>query len=523
MNRNYIIFFWILCLILFTFYCVFRLKYLSDNTHKTKHTNTQIHTNTNTKIHTNTNTKIHTNNLQEKYDDTPIITYKPGITAYTGDVLVTIPAITTVPVVTQTNDFIQYIQNIQDKDKISDMLNCDTLYDDNLKVREIGYKNCGEAYADYLDKNYDLNKKYGNNYTLAEICPIASKTPEYQSCLQLLLTKFSAGVHLVDDVNTDMTNSINSRLNTRTVELHKIQDSINPFLYSKIQTDFNNDMLKKGQVATRTDDKLNLINKYYQDRYQGSIETFTNNNNNNNSNSNSNSNNNNNNTTIEQFTNVTLTDIEKGFFGKYKPVTGQFANLADLEFTVEYDDSGNNIYPNINTNTLQGSTPQASAPQASTPQVSTQQGSTPQVSTQQGSTPQASTPQPTTLSKLSPLSVKTNARPVIFTLRNNDIYITYSVSNIDYYKLNKNAVKLILTNKNIIYQSSPNNIVEPLLKHLGLYAPSSINLVFDPYTSTENIKHDTHRLVNDNLDTILVLEKEPTPQTTNLSTPTTSL
>lgn len=475
MNRNYIIFFWILCLILFTFYCVFRLKYLSDNTHKTK----------------NTKNKINTNNLQEKYDDTPIVTYKPGITAYTGDVLVTIPAITTVPVVTQTNDFITYIQNIQSKDKITDMLNCDKLYDDNFKVREIGYKNCGEAYADYLDKNYDLNKKYGNNYTLAEICPIASKTPAYQSCLQLLLTKFTDGVHLVDDVNIDMTNSINSRLNTRTVSLHKIQESINPFIYSKVQTDFNNDMLKKGQVATRTDDKLNLINKYYQDRYQVGIETFTNNNNNNNN-------------TLEQFTNVTLTSIEKAFFGKYKPVKGQFANLADLEFTVEYDDSIININQNINTNT----------PQASNIQ---------ETNTQASNTPQTSNPQPTTLSQLSPLSVKTNARPIIFTLRNNDIYIIYSVSNIDFYKLNKNAIKLILTNKNIVYQSSPTNIVEPLLKTLGLYSPSSINLVFDPYTSTEKIKHDTYRLVNDNLDTILVLEKFPTPPPAKLATPTTSL
>ena len=96
----------------------------------------------------------------------------------------------------------------------------------------------------------------------------------------------------------------------------------------------------------------------------------------------------------------------------------------------------------------------------------------------------------------------------------NDIFITYKVSNIDFYKLNKTTVKLILTDKTIIYQSSPTNIVDPLLKTLGLYAPSSINLVFEPYTSTENKEHNTYRLVNDNLDTILILKKEPTPQTT---------
>ena len=504
MNRNYIIFFWIICLILFTFYCVFRLKYLSDTTYKNRDT---------------------TRDKREKYFDIPV--NSPVNTSATfGSV-------------TQPNDFITYIENIQAKDKISDMLNCDTLYDDNLKVKELGYKTCGDAYADYLDKNYDVNNKYGNPYTLTEICPIASKSDKYQECLQLLLTKFTDSVHLLDGVNTDMTNSINSRLNLRTDDLYKIQASINPFIYNKVQNDFNNDMLTKKQIAYQTDDKLNLVNKYYQNRYQLGIETFTNNNNNNNTNQNR----------IEKFTNVILPNIEKLFFGRYKSVRGQFENLSDLVFTIEYDDSDDNndtILFNIDndmstnkstnmkksnaqgtsaqetstqatsaqaTSAQETSTQATSAQETSTQATSAQETSTQETSTQATST-QATLARPTSLSQLSPSSVKSNTRPVIFTLRNNDIYIKYSVSTINFYKLNEKTIKLILNNKKIVHQSSPTNIVEPLLTQLGLYSPSSIILTFDTYTSTEKIKHDTYKLVNDNLDTILVLYKIPNPKTT---------
>ena len=474
MNRNYIIFFWIICLILFTFYCVFRLKYLSDNTNRNTNTNRNRNIKENYEGEgddTSTSTSTSTTTTTTTKSTTTTQRVIPQLTAYTGDVLVTLPARTTVPMVTQVSDFITYIKNIQDKGKITDMVNCEELYDDNIKVKELGYRNCEAAYLDYLDKNYNLNNTYGNKYTLAEICPIASKSPEYENCLTSLLNKFTDSVNLVDSVNKDMDNSINSRLNVRTDNLYKIQESINPFIYSKVQNNFINDMLMKKQIGTKNEDKLNLVNKYYQDKYKVNIESFTNTNTNTN--------------TLEQFTNITLNDIEKLFFGKYKPVKGQFETLTDVVFTVEYDDSDSDSYSYSDTNTNQESTE-----------------------------PTNTTEQSTTLSKLSPLSVKSNARPVIFTLSNNDIYITYKVSNIDYYKLNKNTIKLILTNKKLVYQSSPTNIVDPLLTQLGLYSPSSINLIFDPYTSTENKKHDTYKLVNDNLDTILILEKLPNPITT---------
>ena len=71
----------------------------------------------------------------------------------------------------------------------------------------------------------------------------------------------------------------------------------------------------------------------------------------------------------------------------------------------------------------------------------------------------------------------------------------------------KNAIKIILGEKTILVQNDSNNVIEPLLTILGLNENSSLILVFDPYTSTENKSHNTYRLVNDNLDTILTLVK----------------
>ena len=445
-NRNYIIFFWIVCLILFTFYCVFRLKYMSENI--SQHAQNYVDNDLSNQVNNQPNKYTY-----EKYKDVdgPIVTKA---------------TITTTPYTTRPADVISYIQNIQSKDKIRDMLNCDKLYDDNFKVRELGYRNCADAYVDYLDKNFDINSKYDNINTLAEICPITCKSPEYQRCIQLLINKFTDNANLVDSINTDMDSSINKRLNIRTDALYKIQSSIKPFINSKVQNKFDNDMLKKGQVGNTTEDRLNLVNKYYQDKYQGVfIETFTNNANH-----------------VEQFTNVIHPDIEKLFFGKYQPVRGQFEHLANLLFTIEYD-----------------SLTEVAALEAALESAN--------------SNPTQTAPSKTAASQsLAPLQI--NTRPVIFTLSNDDIYITYTVSNIEYFQSNQSAIKLILTEKNIIYQESPNNVIEPLLSTLGLFAPSIIGMVFDTYTSTEKIIHKTYKLVNENLDTILVLEKHLEPQTT---------
>ena len=111
-SNEYIILIWIIGLILFTFYCVFRLKYISD-----KHIN-------NNKINNN---KINNNkHINEKYEN--------------------------IPYLTNPNNIISYINNIQSQDKITDVPGCETVYDDNYKVKILNpkYNNCNMAYVDYL-------------------------------------------------------------------------------------------------------------------------------------------------------------------------------------------------------------------------------------------------------------------------------------------------------------------------------------------------------------------------------------
>ena len=95
-DKKHIILFWILGLILFTFYYIFRIKH-----------------------------------IREKYDDISIST-KP-----------------------QT--IIAHINNIQEHNKLTDMPGCGNVYDDNIKVQEIGYNDCQSAYVDYLHKNLNIN------------------------------------------------------------------------------------------------------------------------------------------------------------------------------------------------------------------------------------------------------------------------------------------------------------------------------------------------------------------------------
>ena len=112
--------------------------------------------------------------------------------------------------------------------------------------------------------------------------------------------------------------------------LHNIETSLNPFIYSKVQTDFHNNMIINDQISENPDDALRLVDNYYQDRYSESRENFTS----------SRVNKNNNKTkTKETFTNSVDPQIEKLFFGSYKPIPGQFLALNDLIISLEYDTS----------------------------------------------------------------------------------------------------------------------------------------------------------------------------------------
>jgi len=406
-SNEYIILIWIIGLILFTFYCVFRLKYISDKINNDKHINNNIN---------NNNKKD--NNLNEKYENIPYLT-KPS-------------------------NIISYINNIQSEDKITDVPGCENVYDDNYKVKGLGYKNCNSAYSDYLKNNYNATIKYDGINSLENVCPVSSKSAKYSECLKTLLNKFTNNAAILENINNDMTDSINKRLENRNSSLYNTKLALNSFINSKEQKDFNNTMLMNNQIPKYDDDKLRLVDNYYQDRYRFGIESFTSQNNN--------DNNNDNNTIInDKFTNIVHPDIESKYFGNYKPIKGQFLSLDDLIITLEYE--------NLNNNT-----------------------------------------------KNNNVKNKNTDKPVILKINNDDLFIIYKVHKINMYKSKQNAVKLILNDKRIINQNN-NNVAEPLLHILGIYDPSNITIVYDETISTEGITHTTYKLVNDNFDTILVLEK----------------
>ena len=401
-SNEYIILIWIIGLVLFTFYCVFRLKYIS-----------------------------------EKYADIQI------------------------PYSTRPNNIISYINKIQSEDKILDIPGCETMYDDNYRIKGLGYNNCNEGYIDYLKNNYDVNKKYDGINSLANVCPVTAKSAKYSECLKLLLNKFTNNASILENINKEMGESINKRLETRNINLYNTELALNSFINSKELTEFNNNMLINNQIPKYNDDKLRLVDNYYQDKYRDGIEQFTsqkNNNNNNNYNNNYNLSN-------DKFTNIVDPDIETKYFGKYKPIRGQFLALDDLIISIEYDNvnnSKNNNNNNATKNKLNNETDE---------------------------------------------TYDIIDKPVIFTISNNDLFIVYQVYKIDMYKLRKNAVTLILKDKRVINQTNDTSVIEPLLHILGLYTPASITIVFDESVSTEGITHTMYKLVNANFDTILVLEK----------------
>ena len=280
----------------------------------------------------------------------------------------------------------------------------------------------------------------------------------YNECAKLLLTKFSDSNIILDNVTSEIDNSVNKRL----IDRHEILDdtllSLSPFLYSKNQKDFDKNILLNKQVSQYSDQTLNLVDYYYQDKYKY----------------------------IEKFTNLVNSDVESLFFGSFIPVNGQMLALNDLVFAIEYDTSGKKKSKGSNMKfiPLLNETITPSLP--STPMTT--------MSSNVISAPE--------------LSVTKTIQPAIFTIRNNDLEIVYNIKYIDFYKTNNNAAQFILDDKEILHQNyDDTNITEQLLSILGLNNTSRLVLVVDKFTSTEKIKHTNYRLVNDNLDTILILKK----------------
>ena len=361
---------------------------------------------------------------------------------------------------TQPN-IISYINNIQSKTDITDMPGCTDMYDDNFTVQSLGYNDCQAAYADYLAKDLDTTAKYGLKQSLIEICPVSAKSNKYSQCLQSLMSTFTDNANILDTITSDMNTSINKRVVDRNAAITGIETAINPFVYSKSQVDFSNNMKMNGQIAKYKDDTLGLVNSYYQNRYKSGKEGFASVLSTVPASSAS--------TPASTLSNLSTlvvgSQLSDDFFGVYQAVKGQFISLDNLKISLGYDTSNQSNPNSLNTITINNIT------EVIPPEI-------------------------------------------VLTIDNGNLIINYTVNNLENYSALTNAIKLNLTEKNIIadtsqfqYQQEKSIIVQQLLTILGINVPVRIIMTYDDFTSTENIKHRSYKLVNDNLDTILVLEK----------------
>jgi hypothetical protein len=381
LKTKYIILFWIIILILFTYYCLFRLKYISGKIEK---------------------------KIQEKYDNTPKLT---------------------------GSNAIDWINDIEKKGKITDIAGCEYVYDDNIAVGNLGYNDCQTAYNDYVNKNFDVNNKFGQSKSLADICPVSAKSPTYRSCLNQLLFKFTNTSNIVDNITNDLTNLLNTRLSDRNTMLTDINKTFKPFLSSKNQTDFKGFMKNNNSVANNPDDVFNLVGNYYGNRYSSGYNVGMPKN-------------------IESFTNMVSQDIETLFFGYYTVLPGQFLVLDNINLSLSYD--------NIQTE-----------------------------ETEQSEQPEEQT--------------KQNA---ILTITNSDgFHLIANIDNINKFKQMTNCVILKLSNVNIIKNPTNSQTIQQLLSILGVNELSYLIMTYEENTSSENVLHKTYKLVNQNLDTIILLNK----------------
>jgi len=280
--------------------------------------------------------------------------------------------------------------------------------------------------------------------------------------MTLLLHKYTNNANMVDSITNDMTKSINKRLQDRSNVLDNAQNNLNPLIFNKDQNDFNNYMKSENSVAKYNADVLGLVNNYYQDRYQGGLGN------------------------IEEGFDASKPEIdpaiEKLFFGNFKPINGQFLALDDLIISIGYDVT-NTSNPTFPSQTLPSQTlPSQTLPSQTLP------------SQTQG--------KPSKLNKINNLILTLNSI-------NNNLYIIYYIVNIDKYKNMTNAVKIIISKNNIISDSNSSNsqTLMKLLSTLGIINRTQLIITYEEFTSSEKTLHKTYKLVNDNLDTILVLNK----------------
>ena len=352
---------------------------------------------------------------------------------------------------------ISYLDNLKAHNKIIDVKGCENVYDDNVRVRELGYNSCANAYADYLNNNLDPDQKYGTANSLSEICPVSTKSPNYTNCMMKLLTKFDTNSNILENVNGEMNSIIDSRLINRSGVLNNIGIDMNAYLNSDIQREFNNmQLLRDNNLNATLDEQLKNANTFYSDRAGISVNVFKD-------------------IPIEQFENdLVVIDIDPYiqdvFFGDYKAVPGQYLTFNNLLVTLDYEK------PN---------------------RIQTKQSSLENQATQQNEETQI-------------INKQKSPKKIILKIidLNNDANVMYTINNINTVEGKRNMIQLTLFDEKVITNTpGDSTAMFQLLQLLGVNKSNRIRLEADKFTSTENIQHKTYKLMDYYNNTIMIMNK----------------
>ena len=475
-KTKYLILFWIVALIIFTFICIYRLRLFAP----TPEQNKQLYM-----LYNNNNTKSLMNNFNNFIDVDSLSIAKQQDNGNLE---------------TQPDNVISYIDNIVKNDKIINMPSCEDVYDDDIAVRGLGYNNCKSANADYFTRNLDSKKKYGYNKSLSDLCPVSTKSDEYINCMTQLLNKFNTNAKITNKINTEMTESLNNRIQVRYNILDDIEIALNPYIYDKNQLEFVNNRTL-GEPKNPTSDQIsNLASNYFQSKYENSINLFTNITNNNididigkrsnsSASASANANANDRHNSIEKFV-ITQeiynidSYIETHFFGIFTPIKGQYLAFNNLTVTLTYEivkDTKKPMQIDYSTNTKDNV------------------DKNPNPNTNLNPNP-------------NPYNNPQNIYKVLLTIIDNNtgVQIIYKIINIDFYLQYKNIIKLELFDYTIVNTTQLNDTLklQRILTILGIKANSRLLISISEFTSSEHKTHTTYKLLNSDMNTIMSLEKQ---------------
>jgi hypothetical protein len=297
--------------------------------------------------------------------------------------------------------------------------------------------------------------------------------------MKQLLNKFNTNANIVDNINKDMSNIINNRIQNRNNIIAGIETDLNPFLNSQNQRDFYNANLLGQDLYPSPDDSLRYIDNYYMDKYGIRKNIFDN-------------------VTTEHFTTTTTQStpqnktqlnqptqslansdfdlkntldpyIESNFLGVYKPIKGQYLAFDNLTLILNYK-----LKPNSSSNSSSTSSNELNNPGNNT--------------------------------------TNNSKRNIMLSIVDNNsdtqTQINYNVLDIDYYKAYKNIIKLEIDEVKIDeVANTDSQSLKQLLIILGIELPTRLFITIDKFTSDEGKTRYTYKLLNINMDTIMIMDK----------------